>query len=262
MSDHICPNCTKSFSTVSNLNAHMKNTSYCKKLKDDPNYILNERTCKGCDKLLNTKQNYERHISVCKEFAIHVATQTLKEEYEEKIKQLREELEKYKHPHKTKFGQLVNMLPMFTEVSVKNKIREIRHQSLLTLGENTVNTNFVLYITNSLKEFVFCTDIARGKIIVRRDINMIEKITSKCFIIECFIIAREELITLLNDAFRYCKTQVNNLTHEDYTTSMNHLISLNTYVSQSGVNTIVNMISKQLVTVCNTLSNETDEIEI
>lgn len=257
MSEHICPNCNKQFSSISNLNAHLRNASYCKRLKDDPNYSIHNKTCKGCSKVFDTTQNYKRHIDVCKEYAVY--TITLK--YEEEIRQLKTELALYKSAYKNKFGKYGDKLPIFTEESVKNKIKEIRYQSLLLIADNDVNTNFILHISNALKDFIFCTDTSRNKIVIKRENTIFEKMTSSLFIIECFTIARNELISLLSCAIKHCRTLENTLVYEDYTNSMNQLILLNNSVMQIEVSTIVKSLANYIVTVCHTLTNESHIID-
>jgi len=267
----ICTHCNKEFSSVSNLNTHLRNAVYCKRLQENPNYATDEKTCKGCNKLFDKKHNYDRHISLCKEFAVMEAINNTTQKFQDEIQKLHEELEKvntilqeYKLNHrssyKQKFNQLFINLRVSDPILIRANISNIRHQSLLTLGENDVNTNFMLYMSNAIKEFVFCTDISRNKIVIKREDGMIDRVTANNFIIECFGIARQELISLLRNAITYCNSQVNNLTHEDYTDSMNQLILLNTYINQPGINTIVKITSKLLVNSCRNLTNDIGDL--
>lgn len=224
-----------------------------------------ERICQGCAKLCKTKQNYERHIDTCKELAIKLAVEANSAEYEKKLNNLRKELEQsnsllrrhgilqQNNSYEERFDCLFSKLIVFTQESLVNNIKLIRYQSMLTLGENTVNTNFILYVVNSIKMFVFCTDSTRCKLVIKRDNNICEKINARSFVIECFTKAHRELITLIIDSIQYCRTQESNLPYDDYTTSMNQLILLRTYISQLGVNKIVKMIANNLVTTCDLL---------
>lgn len=232
-----------------------------------------ENTCRGCIRSFTTKQNYERHTNTCKELAIKISIESISIEYEKKLKsvsaeyekeidKLRKEVEDTKsllrkhgiirsnNSYRERFDYTYNKLLIFTTEHVVNNIQSIRYQSMLTLGENTVNTNFILYFVNAIKKFVFCTDTTRYKLVIKRENNICEKIKAHAFIVECFTKAHSELILLLNNSIQYCMSQEPNLPYEDYTTSMNQLILLRTYLSQLGVNKLVKMIVNNLVTNC------------
>lgn len=263
-SEHVCETCNKQFSNASNLRTHLKNAVYCKKLKEDPDYSVHSKTCEGCSKVFDTKHNYERHTDICKDFAVYTVTQ----KFEKEIQALKQELEEKdnllkelctipeKIPYNVKFNKLLNKLVIFSEETLKTKISALRGQYLLTMGENNIITNFTLYISNVIKDYAFCTDISRNKIVIKRKNNAFEKMNASFFIVECFTVAQKELLILLSQANQYCKTQVNNLTPEDYTNYILQLINLNTYITQTSVNSLVKSVAKKVVTSCTLLSNE------
>ena len=224
-----------------------------------------DRVCQGCTKSFKTKQNYERHMDVCKELAIKNVVDFISREHEKELNKLRTELEETKSllrqhgiiqeskSYKERVDYTFSKLPTFTRGNIIDNIKLIRYQSMLTLGENTVNTNFILYFVNAVKKFLFCTDISRRRIIIKREGNVCEKISAYAFILECFIMANAELTILLNNSIQYCMAQEQNLPYDDYTESMNQLILLRTYISQPGVNKLVKMIVNNLITNCDTL---------
>ena len=283
-SQHICGICKHTFTTLSNLNLHLKTAKFCKNIREqsgiDSNTDCILHICTGCNKQFELKQSYDKHISTCKEKAlkdledIHkLKLKEMEEKYELRIKELEN---KYNECNKerirlqdsllndrrytTNFIELFTSLVPFTEENLKNRVHQIRHTSLVYFNEPEVDKYFITNFVNVIKDMVFCTDISRNKLVVKREDNKCEKITSPIFVRECFDKSRSELLHILQNANKYCDTYKNSssVIHEDYTKCKERIYMVSEYIKLKASNTdqFIKTISHNLSVNCKQLSKQ------
>ena len=88
------------FSTKSSLNKHIKYAKYCISKRNEKS--SNEFKCSGCNKTYTSKYALNIHIESCIEL--------LTQRYEEKIKELKEQLIEQKEQYETKIRHLQDKL--------------------------------------------------------------------------------------------------------------------------------------------------------
>lgn len=248
--DHICAFCKKEFLRISSLNHHMNTSVFCHKLREDPEYATHEKTCEGCDKVFNTKALCTRHKETCKDLKIKHTIDSLKEEIVQLktentlLKQKLEGTERLSY--KEKITKLFNQLPIYTEEAIQNKVKDIQYQ--------TLPFTFINQFVDAIKSFVFCTDISRNKLVIKREENNVEKITAEYFILLCITDTKLQILSIVGQSISHYIKQKDELPYDTYIKTINHLISLKTNIMNNIMNPMINETVKHIVKTCIVLS--------
>ena len=171
-----CQYCHSKFSTKSSLNKHIKYAKYCISKRNEKS--SNEFKCNGCNKTYTSKYALNIHIESCIEL--------LTQKYDEKIKELKEQLIEQKDQYETKIQHLQDKLeniaikavsrPMSTTKNTQiNYIQQLQPVTEEHLIDNVANLTIDHIIKGPegyaeyaleypLKDRMICSDYARRKV--------------------------------------------------------------------------------------------------
>jgi len=175
----ICEFCKNKFSSTSNLLSHQRTAKYC--LDKQNKEIDNKFTCDACKSSFTRKQDYNRHVNICKSilpFEIITENNQLKEkmndlkqtieEQKQTIKELQDKLENVaihavSRPTTTKNTQINNYiqkLEPITDDILKDNVPNLTIQHILKGPEGYAE----YALEFPLKNRVICVDYARRKV--------------------------------------------------------------------------------------------------
>jgi hypothetical protein len=187
----ICEFCENKFSSTSSLLFHQRTTKYC--LAKQNKEILKKFTCSGCNSEFTRKQDFNRHISICKanNFTHEIVSENnkLKEtlilvekESSQKDKQIEDQKQQIKDLQKTieKLASQAISRPTSTSTSItkntqNNYIQQLQPIMQDTLKENAHNLTiehikkgakgYAEYaLAYPLKDRIACVDYSRRKV--------------------------------------------------------------------------------------------------
>jgi hypothetical protein len=175
-----CQYCHSKFSTKSSLNKHIKYAKYCISKRNEKS--SNEFKCSGCNKIYTSKYALNIHIENCIEL--------LTQRYEEKIKELKEQLIEQKDQYETKIQHLQDKLENIAIKAVSRPFEDettidIEHDDFLSdsdfiieeTDDESVNGDV---IKNIQKHDISPLEVGKGFTIDHREEDGYINITNLC----------------------------------------------------------------------------------
>ncbi len=235
-----CEYCQKEFSTIYTLKLHQKSSKACItiQLNSGENTQQSMFDCEFCNRSFSVKHNLTVHLRTCKvkkEYSnIQLKYREEKEKLEKQIETLltevsllKKEVENQKEQihnlqqqnicsqelaltttseqnfniYIVEFNKMFNKLVNCIDISIEESVSKILYLQLLSnLTVNTIEENFIYNFINSIKHFVFCTDISRKNLVFKDENGGIKKIIAENFIIYCV----KKTVQQLNQLLKCC----------------------------------------------------------
>jgi hypothetical protein len=222
----LCNICKKSYSSLSSLNYHQKNTKFCLSLQDKLNSGELIR-CEYCLKEFTSKKYLSQHSDTCKEKKIIEQNELRRENdrlkkdldiakkelsdmklthelkiqsKDELIERMQKEIDEYKkmanrpttsivnnnsNNYQIQFNQLVQNIETFNQDSLSNKIKSITIEEMDSYDPRNLEDSFSHTLSNTFKDYAFCTDKARKMVVIKKEDGTTEKIPLKDFTNKC-----------------------------------------------------------------------------
>jgi hypothetical protein len=130
---------------------------------------------------------------------------------------------------------------MYTEVSVQDRVKGLKYQSL--------PFTFVQQFIDCIKPFVFCTDVSRNKIVIKRENNALEKLSAEAFVLECFSNTKIQILAVLGQTISHYIRQKDDIPYLTYTTTMEQLATFKSSIINNTINDTISDIAKQLIKI-------------
>jgi len=293
--DLICEYCNKEFSTIYTLKLHQKSSKTCITLQvnaGETKYIENKDTiiCEYCKKDFSVKHNLTVHLRTCKvkkEFEhIHKLIKEEKDNYLDEIEYLRKQVDIQKleiEVQKQKIIELEQQNICNQELALHNMSEQNitfytlefnkMFEKLLSCSEleksvstllyrnviypvDTIEDNFISSFINSIKKFVFCTDISRKNLVIKDESDNLKKIYAEVFIIYCF----KKSIQHLNQLLKCCISHLFHLHNVSEIDDLTHLQkkleiwNIQNQIFAGSSNKIIQKCAIQLIKNCDYLS--------
>ena len=240
----ICSYCNKQFTIKAHLKTHYLS---CKSKKEYE--IEKDITQKYNENVNNLKLQYERKIQDLEHKIDLLNLELTKEKiYTSKVE---EKLEEYKNRlfdrddkiadefikrptavyndntqyinnYNIQYNKMFNDLTPLTDSYLKSKISEISAGSLIYVhnldnaNSNIIDYNFACNLVNVLKNNVFFTDIARGKLVYKDENENKMAIMAESFILDCIARSREECLNICKVAIDMVRDREQEFTDKDY----------------------------------------------
>ncbi len=146
------------------------------------------------------------------------------------------------------FNKLKNEILPFTDENVRNCIKTINSDTLIYFNDFDVNANFIGKFINCIKTLTFCTDAARGCLVIKDENGKSSKIIATAFIVDCFKKGQKECIHVIDKAVKFLEKENNNQNIDDveYSKCLNMLTYIKGHIVQGTINDFIKEISSNL----------------
>ena len=226
-----CEFCSKNFTKKSILKAHYVSCKLKKHIEDKEELEkLELKHSLEIQKLENKhKEDIERLYKEIEDYKIRLIDK------DNKLENLTKELlsrpsvvnnttntQQHITNYNNEYKKLTNELIPFSNQYIKSKIKEITPSNLIyannldNANSNIIDYNFACNIVNILKNNVFFTDIARGRLVYKDEKNNPKKDLAEKFILDCINISKEECLNICRVAIDTVREREDEFTDKDY----------------------------------------------
>ncbi len=283
-----CEFCKKIFSKKYNLNTHLK-TCKIKTFIQEENPLQNKdinleeenNTLKEEIKILKEKQLKHEYELSLKEEQLKSKEEQLKSKEEQlkyALKSLEEKKQEYTellnsfksikvsgksttnnttnnttvNNYNVQFDKMVDKLLIFSPENIKNSINNINGHDLVYLNDFDGEKNFSSEFVKCIKNLTFCTDTARGSLIVKKEDGNTDKITSESFVLKCLEDGKQECLQKINLGIQFLEDEYeageenpanSTISLEDFVKCRYKLLSLRDHIRQNGPNEVITTLS-------------------
>jgi hypothetical protein len=161
----------------------------------------------------------------------------------------------YNNEFNRMFNELVPIHPEY----LKQKIKEIKPSEIIyphnvnNTVSNLIDYNFACNLVNILKNSVFFTDTARGKLVYKDENNNVIRNVSEKFITDVVKICKEEIIQLCKTCMEIVNIRKEEFVDEDLFKCKTGLHQLSECISFGKPHAIITEIANKLAKSCNCL---------
>jgi hypothetical protein len=264
-----CNFCKKSYNSLSSLNYHQKNAKFCLELQ---NKLKNGELirCDFCLKEFTSKKYLNQHNEICKQKKTIEQTDTKRENdklhkeisdlkvkfdlsikfKDETIEKLQKELEYYKklanrpttvnhttNNYQIEFNQLVQNIDLFNDNSLSDKIKSITLQEMDGYDPKNLEDCVSHSLSNKIKDYTFCTDKARKMVVIKKENDIVEKISIKEFINLCLNTGLSEIRNYIKSLEEHYDTKLleYKISDENFLVFDDSLQKIKEYMSKSNI---------------------------
>jgi len=280
-----CEYCNKKFTTKTNLRTHYISCKN-KKEKEEMNRI-EQKYKDEIILYKKEIEKYKEEIEEYKEEIYKVEQKYKEEieEYKDEISEYKEELADYRktllsnnekltqevlnrsgstvvnnttqqhiNNYHAEYNRMLGELTPFSNTYLKNKIKEITPGQLIYVhnldnanSNNLIDYNFACNLVNILKNNVFFTDSARGKLVYKDEDNNSKRDMVEKFVLECVKTCKDECLQLCKTCLEIVRERENEFTYEDYGKCITGLAQLSDCIKVGKPHAIVTEIANKLV---------------
>jgi len=94
--------------------------------------------------------------------------------------------------YKIDLKELFTALPTFSESVIKERISQIDGRRIIYLNDKNVSLNFAIMFVEAIKDLTFCTDSSRGRLIIKTEDNIEQRMSSEEFVTQCINKSKKE----------------------------------------------------------------------
>jgi hypothetical protein len=211
---YICEYCNKSYSSLSSLNYHQKTAKFCIEIQqrnnNDTNNKIKKCVCEYCNKEFTSKKLVNQHLETCKikkqnesnkKYEIEIDKLKIMVEYKDQlIAKYEKEIEDYKkllaksvttvnnnnnNNYRVQYNYFVKSTEVLSTDLLSNKIKGITKEQMDQFDLTCINDSISEILSTIFQDFMFCTDLARKIVAVKKEDQTIEKMTIHKFINTC-----------------------------------------------------------------------------
>ncbi len=167
--------------------------------------------------------------------------------------------------YNVQFDKMVDKLLIFSPENIKNSINKINGYDLVYLNNFDGEKNFTSEFVKCIKNLTFCTDTARGSLIIKKEDGNADKITSESFVLKCLEDGKQECLQKINLGIQFLENEfeesekdpVNGtVTLEDFAKCRYKLLALRDHIRQNGPNEVITSLSNVVVKNVEQLSSK------
>jgi hypothetical protein len=155
--------------------------------------------------------------------------------------------------YNNEFNKMFEELVPFTDEFIKDKIKEIKPSSLIfansveTANSNLVYYNFACNIVNILKQSIFFTDSARGKLVYKDENNNAVRDNAEHFVKDSVVKkCKSEIIELCKSCLELVRQREADFTDKDYGHCTFGIVRLSECISSGKPHAIITEIANRL----------------